>query len=436
MNTVIWNQLNTADQARALDRAPQSRDPRVAQAVADILADVHSRGDKALMELTKRLDGIHRPHVQVTVDELQAACDQVPGGLRTALEQAAENIRRFHAAGRPADYTLETSPGVNCGARFRGISRVGLYAPGGATPLPSSVLMMGIPAQIAGCERVILCTAPNAGGTIDPAIAWAARLCQIEEVFLAGGAQAIAAMAFGTGSVPAVNKLFGPGSVWVTEAKQQVAAAPCPVTIDMPAGPSEVMVLADDSAQPRLVAADLLAQLEHGADSQAILVTNRPPLAAAVSDEVDRLLGQLARQDTIRQSLQHSRIILIDSLPEAVQIANRYAAEHLIIQTENAESLAEAITAAGSIFLGPWTPEVLGDYCSGTNHVLPTAGYAASTNGLSVADFMKRITVQRASRAGLEQLAPVAREIAVQEGLTAHALAVSVRLENVREVAP
>ncbi len=434
IETVSWNALDESGKMRVLQRAPQTRSSDIRQSVAAILGDVRGRGDQAVVELTARYDGIRRDDFRVSDAELQAACQRVAPALESALDAAWNNIHRFHQAGRPAGYGLETGPGVHCQARYCGIGRVGLYAPGGTTPLPSSVLMMGVPAQIAGCGQVILCTAPNADGTIDPGVAWAARRCQIRDIFLIGGAQAIAAMAAGTPTVPPVNKLFGPGSVWVTEAKQQVAASELPVTIDMPAGPSEVMVIADASACPRLVAADLLAQLEHGVDSQAILVTTDPKLARQVDTEIADLATRLLRAELVQKSLRHSRVILAESLTDAVQVANRYAAEHLIIQTENARQLSGQITAAGSIFLGPWTPEVLGDYCSGTNHVLPTSGYAASISGLSVVDFMKRITVQEATRAGLAQLGPVAAEIAESEGLTAHALAITTRLDLVREV--
>ncbi len=422
-----WRLLDAAAQRDALARAPRTRSREIAEAVAAIIADIRARGDAAVIELSRRHDGSRRDSLRASRGELEEARRRVPAELEEALEIAWSNIHRFHQAGAPREFALETTRGVTCRTRFSPISRIGLYAPGGATPLPSSVMMTGIPAQIAGCPTRLLCTPPNEQGTIDPATAWAAWKCCIENVFLVGGAHAIAAMAFGTGSIPAVDKLFGPGGPWVTLAKQQIAAGESGVSIDMAAGPSEVLILADDAARPAFVAVDMLAQLEHGPDSQAILVTTSRHLAESVQTELARLSNSLSRSEVIGQSLEHSRMILAGSLPEATEIANRYAPEHLIIQTADAEQMSDEITAAGCIFLGPWTPEVLGDYCSGTNHVLPTSGYARSCQGLSVADFMKRMTIQQADRAGFNRLAPVASALARWEGLTAHDLAITTR---------
>jgi histidinol dehydrogenase len=434
-----WESLGEADRMAALARAPRDRDgdQELAQTVRQILADVRERGDAALVELARRLDPATARRASLRVDrpEIDEAASRVPRDLETALEYAWSTVHRFHLAGRPEGYSIETVPGVRCSVRYRGIDCVGLYVPGGSAPLPSSALMLTVPARIAECRQIVLCTPPSADGTIDPAIAWIARRAEVDDLFLIGGAQAIAAMAFGTGAVSRVDKIFGPGNAWVTEAKQQVAAGSSGVAIDMPAGPSEVMVLADDSARPEFVSADLLAQMEHGPDSQAILVTDSRRLAERTRDHLFSQAAALARQDIVRKSAVHGRILVCESMSVAVQVANRYAAEHLVIQAEFPRDLADAITAAGSIFLGPWTPEVLGDYCSGTNHVLPTGGFARSTSGLSVADFMKRITVQEATRDGLLTLAPVALALAAQEGLAAHAAAVEIRQQIPEEIA-
>jgi histidinol dehydrogenase len=400
--------------------------------VTQILQQVREQGDRALGELSIRLDGIDLTDFSVPASEWDSAARELPADVRQAIDQAASNIRAFHKAGRPRGYALETTPGVVCQTRYVGIDRVGLYAPGGGTPLPSSVLMMGIPAQLAGCRESVLCTPPSPSGTIHGAIAYAARVSGIQSIFKVGGAQAIAAMAFGTETVPACDKIFGPGSVWVTEAKRQVAAGSTSVTIDMAAGPSEVLVVADEQADAELVAVDMAAQMEHGPDSQAILVTDCPELAASVQQHLQRLASELSRQAFIDASARYSRCLVVDDLQQAVDVANQYAAEHLIIQTRDPEALLEQVTAAGSVFLGPWTPEVLGDYCSGTNHVLPTCGLARSVNGLSTSDFMKRITVQRATPSGLQALAATATTLAECEQLTAHAKAVTLRQQKIR----
>ena len=430
MEKLIWNNLTSQQQIVALQRAPRNSSPEISARVAEIIDQVRSQRDAAIRQLTRLLDEVDLPVSQVAELEAEDSISQLQPEVRQAIDQAYSNIKLFHEAGRPSNLSVETSAGVMCHARYTGINRVGLYAPGGSTPLPSSVLMMGVPAQIAGCREIVLCTSPGRNGAIDPAIAYAARLCGVTSVFQIGGAQAIAAMAFGTESVPRCDKLFGPGSVWVTEAKRQVAASHHAITIDMVAGPSEVMVIADGQANATFVASDMLAQVEHGPDSQAILLTDDSKLASQVVTEVDRLSSTLSRKDQIASSLQYSRVIVVENLVEAVELANRYAAEHLIIQTADPESLSEEITAAGSVFLGAWTPEVLGDYCSGTNHVLPTCGLARSVNGLSTADFMKRITIQNASREGFLGLATTARVLAECENLTAHALAVTVRQDS------
>ena len=428
METVVWNELTQDRQHQVLTRPAQAVAAAVRQKAERILEDVRTRGDIAVAEWMDRLDQIQRPTWRVDSRELDEACRRLPAPVEAALQTAWDNIDRFHRAGKPEDYDLETSPGVRCETRYRGIRRVGLYVPGGRTPLPSSALMTCVPARIAGCACIVICTPPAPDGSIDPAIAWVARQAAVQDVFLLGGVQAIAAMAFGTETVPIVDKLFGPGSSWVTEAKRLAVEMRCGLALDLPAGPSEVLVIADENASPRLVAADLLAQLEHGPDSQALLVTPSRPLADAVVRETEAGAESWSRAETIRQALAGSRCILVDSLDQALTISNRYAPEHLIIQTDQPEQWSQQVTSAGSVFLGSTTPEVLGDYCSGTNHVLPTSGYAASTSGLSVLDFMKRITVQQASGEGLQRLAPVVRELANWEGLAAHARAVEIRM--------
>ncbi len=427
MQILTWNQLDERQRSEALSRAPANQSPETRDVVAGIIDQVRTRGDDAIRELTARFDQVELNDLRVCETELDSAISQLPGPVRRSIEAAYENIKVFHHACQPQDTSVDTVDGVRCSARYVGIQRVGLYAPGGRTPLPSSVLMMGVPAQLAGCHELILCTSPGPDGNVDPAIAFAAQLCGIHVICKIGGAQAIAAMALGTDSVPACNKLFGPGSIWVTEAKRQIAASDLAVTIDMPAGPSEVLVIADAQADEQFVAADLIAQIEHGADSQAILVTDSPGFAEQTLAAVAEQAALLSRRELIEASLEFSRIIIAEDMQQAVEIANRYAAEHLIIQTDNADDLLEHVTAAGSVFIGPWTPEVLGDYCSGTNHVLPTCGFARSVNGLSVVDFMKRITVQQATPQGLENLADTARTLAEWEGLTAHAHAVEIR---------
>jgi histidinol dehydrogenase len=431
MKLLYWNRLDASARHTALQRAPQNRSGETRRIVTEILEQVRRDGDAAVRQLTFRLDGVDLTEIRVSDRERQQAAARLDGDIREAIDEAAANIRAFHVAGMPRELAVETVPGVICEARYVGIERVGLYAPGGGTPLPSSVLMMGVPARLAGCRRKILCTTPTADGGIHPAMAYAAQVCDVDDVFHVGGAQAIAAMAWGTESVPACDKLFGPGSIWVTEAKRQVASGDSPVTIDMAAGPSEVLVIADDTAKPRFVAADMAAQMEHGADSQAILVTTSEELAREVRAQFSALSESLPRREQLTGSAGYSRILVVQQLDEAVEIANRYAAEHLIIQTRDPADLLDSITAAGSVFLGEWTPEVLGDYCSGTNHVLPTCGLARSVNGLSVTDFMKRITVQQATPQGLLRLARTATRLARTEGLTAHALAVETRQQAI-----
>ncbi|RZA15927.1 MAG: histidinol dehydrogenase, partial [Lysobacteraceae bacterium] len=351
----------------------------------------------------------------------------VPAPLRQAMLEAIARIRTYHEAGMARPYAVETAPGVVCEKMIRPIGRVGLYVPAGSAPLPSTAMMLGVPAQLAGCPQVVLCTPPRKDGSADPAVLVAARLTGVQRVFKLGGAQAIAAMAHGTESVPACDKLFGPGNAFVTEAKQQVAQGGI-AAIDMPAGPSEVLVIADAGANPAFVAADLLSQAEHGPDSQVLLLSDDADLLAAVETQVDAQVAVLERAGIARQALSVSRLVLTASIDQAFEVSNRYAPEHLILALREPREWLPRVQAAGSVFLGDHTPEALGDYCSGTNHVLPTAGAARAYSGVSVASFQNQISVQSASAAGIAAIGPCALVLARAEGLGAHANAVALRL--------
>ncbi|HEY2346864.1 MAG TPA: histidinol dehydrogenase [Xanthomonadaceae bacterium] len=425
-----WSQLDAATQARLLARPARQRTNDVAAMVTRIIEQVRAQGDAALLAMTRRFDGVELAALEVDAATLDAAEKRLDSGLRVAMRNALARIEAFHAMGAPSAYAIDTAPGVRCERILRPLDRVGLYVPAGTAPLPSTVLMLGAPARIAGCRETILCTPPRADGSVDPVVLAAARMCGIDRVFAIGGAQAIAAMAFGSASVPRCDKLFGPGNAWVTEAKRQVAAMPDGVAIDMPAGPSEVLVIADAQANPEFVAADLLAQAEHGVDSQVLLVTDSPALAEATRAAAERQLGLLPRRAIAEQSLACSRIIVVDRIADAVELSNRYAPEHLILQVAVPRALLACVRAAGSVFLGAWSPESVGDYCSGTNHVLPTDGWARACSGVSVASFQRAITVQELTREGIALIGPDAIAMAEAEGLRAHAQAVRVRLEK------
>jgi histidinol dehydrogenase len=423
-----WRSLSL-DARRAALRRPALEDAEgLQQRVREIIANVRTRGDEALLDYTQRFDGASLESLEVSNQEFDDARGALTSGQIAALERAICNVRKFHEAQVVAPLTVETSPGVLCERHFRAIQAVGLYVPAGVAPLPSAAIMTAIPADIAGCEMRILCTAPRKDGSAHPAVLTAARLCNVSRVFKVGGAQAIAALAYGTKSIPKVDKIFGPGSAWVTAAKMMCANDPNGAALDLPAGPSEVLVIADGSARAEFVAADLLAQAEHSSDAQVLLVTTSNALASEVSGQVVQQMRRLGRETTLRASIKHSRIIVVDKLEEAFQISNEYAPEHLIVQVEGARQWLPHVRNAGSVFLGAWTPETMGDYCSGTNHVLPTYGFARAYSGLSLIDFQKRITVQELSSDGLRDLGPTAISIAELEGLDAHANAVQVRL--------
>lgn len=434
LRRVDWAELDEATREGALRRPAQVVAGETRAAVAKIINAVHRDGDEALRNYGRRFDNVDLRDFAVDEAAFAHAEASVPAALRAAIADAAARIEAYHRAGMTAPYAVDTAAGVRCQRILRPIQRVGLYVPAGSAPLPSTALMLGVPARLAGCPGIVLCTPPREDGSVDPVVLVAARACGIRRVFRVGGAQAIAAMAFGTASVPRCDKLFGPGNSFVTEAKRQVSMHADGPAIDMPAGPSEVLVIADAGADAGFVAADLLSQAEHGPDSQVLLVSDDAGLLARVDAAIDAQLATLPRAEIARRSLAASRAILVDRIETAFDISNRYAPEHLILALRDPEPWLERVTAAGSVFLGDWAPEALGDYCSGTNHVLPTSGAARAFSGLSVASFQNAISVQAVDRAGLRAIGPTAVTLAQAEGLEAHARAVSLRL-NALDVA-
>ena len=398
------------------------------QSVEEILQGVKANGDQALLDYTQRFDKVTLDRVQVSSEEMAMGIQQVPVALQQAIRTAKENIERFHQQQiRPVEL-VETMPGVRCWQKGVGIEKVGLYVPGGTAPLFSSVLMLGVPAQLAGCREIVLCTPPQADGSVHPAVLFAAQLVGIKQVFKIGGAQAVAAMAYGTESVPAVYKIFGPGNQYVTAAKQLVSQIG--VAIDMPAGPSEVLVVADQTAKPAFVAADLLSQAEHGIDSQVVLVALEEGMVKATLEAIEEQLEALPRAAIARKALENSPAVIVKNLSVALDLVNFYAPEHLILAMDDPMPFAEGIINAGSVFLGHYTPESVGDYASGTNHTLPTNGFARAFSGVNVDAFTKKITFQQLSAAGLQQLGPTVEIMAAAEALEAHKQAVSIRLKT------
>ncbi len=395
--------------------------------VQDVLNNVAQRGDEALLEYTALFDKVALTELEVSPAEIAEAETLVNDKLKQAIEMARRNIWKFHSEQLQEVNKIETSPEVVCWQKQVGIEKVGLYIPGGTAPLFSTVLMLGIPAKIAECREIILCTPPNKEGKIHPAILYAAKVAGVNRIFKLGGTQAIAAMAYGTETVPKVYKIFGPGNQFVTAAKQLVSLKE--VAIDMPAGPSEVAIIADECANPAFVAADMLSQAEHGADSQSVLFTTSPELIEQVQEQVALQLDELPRKELAQKSLANSKIILLGSMEEVVEICNEYAPEHLIIATQYYMGVADAITNAGSVFLGHYTPESAGDYASGTNHTLPTNGYARAYSGVNLDSFMRKITFQHITRAGLFHLGNAIEIMAENEELIAHKRAVSIRLD-------
>lgn len=394
--------------------------------VKSVLEAVRQEGDAAVNRYTTQFDGVTLGNASVTEEEMTEAIALIPGDLKAAIEQAVRNIQLFHKKQLGVVEEIETMPGVRCWRKSVGIERVGLYIPGGTAPLFSTILMLGIPAQIAGCKEVVLCSPPDKSGKLHPAILFAARLVGISGIFKIGGVQAIGAMAYGTETVPRVYKIFGPGNQYVTCAKQLIQQQG--IAIDMPAGPSEVCVLADATANPAFVAADLLSQAEHGADSQVLLVTNSEALADAIQPELEKQLNVLPRKELAIKSLNNSTCILIKNMEEGIELVNAYAAEHLIVACADAAILADQVVNAGSIFLGNYSPESVGDYASGTNHTLPTNGFARAYSGVSVDSFVKKITYQQLSAEGLKNIGRTVELMAEAEGLDAHANAVRIRL--------
>lgn len=432
MQTLNWNELNEAERAAALRRPAQNNDANIRAAVAAIQEQVRTGGLDALLALTERFDGVRPASLAVASETIDAASARVSNSLKSAMQTAKANIERFHRAQIPPEIDIETQAGVRCQQITRPIASVGLYIPGGSAPLFSTVLMLAVPAKIAGCRRITLCSPPP----IADEILYAARLCGIDSVYQIGGAQAVFALAYGSGGVPKAEKIFGPGNAYVTEAKRQVQQSG--TAIDMPAGPSEVLIIADEAANPAFVAADLLSQAEHGADSQVMLVTPSRELARQVAQETAAQLAALPRAATARQALAHSRIIIAADLAQCVAISNAYAPEHLIVQTAEPRALLPDLDNAGSIFLGAYSPESMGDYASGTNHVLPTYGYSKTHSSLGLADFSKRMTVQELSPQGFAALAATVEQLAAAEHLDAHKNAVSVRLAALQtaQIAP
>ena len=432
MRILDWNSSSSAERCAALRRPAQQEAARVYAAARDIIERVRREGDTALLELTQQFDGVRLETLAVTKAEFAAAERALNPQQHAAIERAIDNVRSFHAAQASPPLRIETSPGVICERFSVPIRAVGLYVPAGSAPLPSTAIMLAVPAALAHCPVKLMCTAPNRAGSADPTVVVAARKSGVEQIFKVGGAQAVAAMAYGSESIAKCDKVFGPGNAFVTAAKILVAQDPAGAALDLPAGVTEVMVIADDEARPEFVAADLLAQAEHSPDAQAILVTTQSALAAAVFTEVQRQRALLSRTVILAQSVEAMRLIVVDTLQTAFEIANTYAPEHLILEIREARSWLPTVSTAGAVFLGHWSPESLGDYCSGPNHTLPTYGYARSYSGLSLEDFQRRMTVQELTPSGLEGLGPTASILAGLEGLDAHAAAVSIRLEALR----
>lgn len=430
MNRLEWSALDEDARRAALLRPVQQVAEATRASVAGLIEEVRTGGDAALRAITLRFDKVSLENFEVSDAEFSAAESEVASELKLAMQQAVARIEAFHQAGMVQPYAVETAPGVVCERVVRPIRRVGLYVPAGSAPLPSTALMLGVPARLAGCREVVLCTPPRQDGSADPAVLVAARLTGVSRVFKLGGAQAIAAMALGTGSVSKCDKIFGPGNSYVTEAKQQIARSGASA-IDMPAGPSEVLVIADAGANPAFVAADLLSQAEHGPDSQVLLLSDDDALLEAVQVQIDLQLADLPRADIALAALSASRLIRVESLEQAFVISNDYAPEHLILALREPRAWLPKVEAAGSVFLGDFTPEALGDYCSGTNHVLPTSGAAVAYSGVSVSSFQNFVSVQSASRVGIASIGGCAVTLARAESLDAHANAVVLRLREV-----
>ncbi len=427
MKTINWNENSLIPQR------PVSHNSELELSVAVILKDVKKNQDSALKRMTEKFDRVLLSDLKVSPDEITFASSQINEQTKKTLRTAIDRIKLYQSTTQPSISTLNTDDGIECQRVPRPIDSVGLYVPGGSAPLVSTLMMLAIPAQIAGCKKIIVTTPPEKDGSINPALLYTAKQCGITEIYKVGGAQAIGAMAYGTESIPKVNKIYGPGNAWVTEAKKQIAQDTEACGIDMPAGPSEVLVIADDSAKPDWVAADLLAQAEHGPDSQVILITTSKGLIDATRNELDQQLNKLPRFDIAKKALEYAQLIYVESLDKAIEISNQYAPEHLMLQVNDPEKYIDSISNAGAVFVGHYAPETLGDYVNGSNHVLPTEGYAKYVSGLSVNDFIKFISIQRVEKQGLLSVGNIAVEIAALEGLQAHANAVTIRLNSIAE---
>ncbi len=417
------------DELKSLLARPSFGSVEIEGRVQEILARVKAEGDSAIKELTAQIDGVEIDSLRVSQAIIDSASNKVSPSLKAAIITAKENIEKFHAAQRREDIEIETMPGVVCSQKTKPISRVGLYIPGGSAPLFSTVLMLAAPAKVAGCREIVLCTPMQKSGEISPEVLFAASICGVSEVYAIGGAMAVGAMAYGTQSIVKVDKIFGPGNRYVTIAKQMVSLFDC--SIDMPAGPSEVMIVADTSADCDFVAADMLSQAEHGGDSQSIVLTTSEQLAKQVAGCVAEQLDNLDRRDITAAALDNCSIIVLPSQDDMLEVVNSYAPEHLIVSLEDSDVFAERVESAGSIFIGNYTPESAGDYASGTNHTLPTSGWAQSVSGVNLDSFTKRITYQKITPQGLRQIGSVVETMAMGEGLTAHAAAVTLRLNKI-----
>ncbi|MDR9364619.1 MAG: histidinol dehydrogenase [Balneolaceae bacterium] len=429
MKTYTYNQLSDSE-IESLCRRPKMDFGSVFGQVQPILDDIESNGDQAIREFTQKFDGVDPDPLVVDPNDILI---NLSDEIISALDRAMHNISKFHQRQISDDIEVETQTGVDCRRVSKPIEKVGVYVPGGTAPLPSTAMMLCIPAMIAGCKTIVLATPPGKEGAIPESVAYVAQKTGVSKIVKAGGAQAIAGMALGTESIPKVDKIFGPGNQYVTAAKMMLQNSEAMISIDMPAGPSEVLVIADETADPEFVAIDLLSQAEHGADSQAILVATKETDIPAISEALEKQLANLPRKEFASKAIENSFIVVVDHSKKAIQFSNRYAPEHLIINTKDADYLADKVTNAGSVFIGPWTPESMGDYASGTNHTLPTYGYARMYSGVSLSSFQKFITMQKISEKGLKDLGPTVETLAELEGLDAHKQAVSLRLKKLSE---
>ena len=428
---IKWNRLTEDEKRSSIQRPVIENSDEQGHIISRIFEAVESEGDEALRKYTKMYDGVEMDNFLMSDLEIESALNRVPGSLIQSIKNAIENVKTFHQANyNTAKAITEVKQGVNCQIIKRPIENVGLYIPAGNNPLPSTAIMLGVPSSLAKNKQSFVVSPPNKEGLVNDAIVAAARLSGIEKIFKVGGAQSIAAMAHGTESIPQADKIFGPGNSWVTKAKQMISTLGLPVSIDMPAGPTEVMIISDGCTNPKFIAYDLLSQAEHGIDSQVILISQDNSFLEKVAIEIDKAIETISTREIAKVSMENSKFICVDELEDAFQISNNYAPEHLIINCQDAEEMLPRISSAGSVFLGEWSPESAGDYCSGTNHVLPTAGFATSYSGLSVDSFCKSISVQSLSKEGLQSIGDDIINLAMSEGLEAHAKAVSVRIEE------